>query len=252
MRRVTLFGFVALAVLGLGLGGCAPSPAQQEGLLQVEEHSLAGAPGLDPLNFHPLQGTQEEVLALHADERAAGFPMEVITEGGNPAISSIGEDEGLLAVMVTSMEGQPEQTVTVFRDGATIFETSAGLPSPVLPLQSLWTYDGHWALEILFADETTFAGEVFIDGDLVNEHNGYDEAFGLQLLAGEPFFFYSRGGHVGYSYDGQETDLEYEEIPHYRCCGESPLNPVQAENMVAFFAVRDQAWFYVELGRFGD
>jgi hypothetical protein len=220
--------------------------------LQLEEHPLAGAPELEPVRFQPLEGTQEEVLAVHANDRAAAFSIEVTTEEGNPAISSIGEDRGLSAVMVTSIEGQPEQTVTVFRGGVTIFETSAGLPSPVLPLQSLWTYDGHWALEILFADETTFAGEVFIDGSLVNERDGYDEAFGLQLLAGEPFFFYSRDGHVGYSHDGLETDLEYEEIPHYRCCGESPLNPVQAENMVGFFAVREENWFYVELGRFED
>jgi hypothetical protein len=216
----------------------------------LEEHPLAGVPELEPLTFQPLQGTQEEVLAVHADDRAASFSNEVITVEGNPAISSLGDNGDLLAVLATSPDGGPEQTVRVLRDGMTIFETPAGLPSPVLPLQGLWTFDGQWGLEILFADQSTWAGEIFIDGNLVGGVNGYDEGFGLQLLAGEPFFFYSRDGHVGYSYDGQETDLVYEEIPHYRCCSESPLNPLQAESMVAFFAVREQTWFYVELGRF--
>jgi hypothetical protein len=250
MRRSISFVPVVLAILGVGLGGCAPSSAEHERQLQLEEHPLAGAPELEPLTFRPLQGTQDEVLAAHADERAARISYEVVTVEGSPTLSSLGESRDLVAVLATSAEGRPEQTVTVLRDDVTIFEAPAGMPSPVLPLQGLWTFDGRWALEILFADETTWAGEVFIDGELVNAANGYDEAFGLQLLGGELFYFYRRGGHVGYSYDGNETDLAYDDIPHYRCCGESPLNPLQAEDMVAFFAVHEQTWFYVELGLF--
>jgi hypothetical protein len=120
----------------------------------------------------------------------------------------------------------------------------------VLPLQGLWTYDGHWALEILFADTSTWAGQIYIDGELVNRAKGFDEAFGFQLLGGRPFFFYSREGHMGFSYDNQEVDLRYEEIPHYMCCGESSLNPVHAQNMTAFFARQETTWYYVELGVF--
>ena len=86
----------------------------------------------------------------------------------------------------------------------------------------------------------------------MNALKGYDEAFGFQLLAGKPFYFYLRNGHVGYSYDGKEMELDYDEVPHYRCCGESVLNPVQARNMVAFFAVREKTWFYDELGAFDE
>jgi len=70
------------------------------------------------------------------------------------------------------------------------------------------------------------------------------------LLPGRPFTFSTVTGQLGYAYDGQETLLDYDQIPHYHCCGESSLNPLQAEQMVAFFGVQDGEWFYIELGDF--
>ena len=251
MKCIVHFGFITLALFGLGLSGCAAIPPQPAvPILQLEEHRLAGAPELDPLHFQPIIGTQEEVLAEHASDRAMVFSKAIITAGGEPAISSPGDSGDFLAVLSTSTSAAPVQTVRVLHGGKVIFETDAGLPSPVLPLQALWTYDDHWALEILLSNQSTWAGEIFIDGKSINELKGYDDAFGLQLLAGKPFFFFGRYGHTGYSYDGQETVLTYDEIPHYRCCGESQLNPLQARNMVAFFATREKEWYYVELGDF--
>jgi hypothetical protein len=252
MKQITLSWYIVLVLLGFVLGGCGAFAQKSAGILQLREYQLAGAPELEPFAFKPIELTQEEVLAEHASDRAARVSKEVITRQGNPAISSLGDSSDMAAIVVTASQGQPEQTVRVLRGDKTIYETPAGLPAPVLPLQGLWTYNGHWALEILFADKSTWAGEVIIDGELVNRLKGYDEAFGLQLLARRPFFFFLRNGHVGYSYDGRETMLDYDEVPHYRCCSESVLNPVQAQNMVAFFAVREKTWFYVELGVFGE
>jgi hypothetical protein len=250
MNRISPPGIFMSILVGFALSGCGASSPQSGAPLQLIEHPLAAAPQPDPLEFQPLQGTQEEALAQHAVERAAGYARTVISVGGNPAIASLGDNTDLLAVLATSAQGQPDQTVSILRGNESIFQTSAGLPSPVLPLQGLWTYEGHWALEILLADQSTWSGQIFIDGELVNAVQGYDEAFGFQLLAEKAFFFYRRDGHIGYSFDGQETDLDYQDIPHYRCCGESGLNPVQARNMVAFFADRANSWFYVELGDF--
>ncbi len=246
MKPKTLCIVAVLMLLALALGGCG----QADSTLRLEEHALASAPQPDPLRFQPNDGTQQEILAKHALPRSLTFSAATTTLGGNPAISSLGESGDLTAVLLTSAQGQPSQTVRVMRAGELLLQVDAGMPSPVLPLQGLWAYDGHWALEILLADQSNWMGEVFIDGELVNKQKGYDEAFGFQLLSGKPFFFFHRNGYIGYSYDGQETELTYTDIPHYRCCGESSLNPVQAQSMVAFFAERDQAWFYVELGTF--
>ena len=252
MTRESFSRVGGLVVLSLILGACQTSSLPSPESLELVDHQLVGPPELEPLIFQPLQGSQEEVLADHAKERAMALPNQITTVDGRPTISSLGQRGDLVAELVTASPGPPEQTVRLFRDDEMIFETFAGLPSPVLPLQALWTYDGHWALEILFADESTWAGEIFIDADLLNAAKGYDEGFGFQLLSGKPFFFYVKNDHVGYSFDGQETDLAYDEIPHYRCCSESVLNPIQAQNMVAFFAVQDTTWYYVELGAFAE
>ncbi len=46
--------------------------------------------------------------------------------------------------------------------------------------------------------------------------------------------------------------LGYDEIPHYNCCGESSLNPKIYPNLVAFFGRKGQAWYYTEIGVFGQ
>jgi hypothetical protein len=155
-----------------------------------------------------------------------------------------------VAVLYTSGGKPPQQTIELSKAGRVVFSTPAGLPSPVMPLQGLWTYDDHWALEILLATPDVWAGQVFIDGVLVNQVRKYDEAFGFQMLSGKPFFFFRRAGHVGFSYDNQEADLKYDGIPHYRCCSESVLNPIRSKNMISFFAQDGETWYYVELGIF--
>jgi hypothetical protein len=246
-----LFSLLTITLLlGIMLCGCTAAPAQNA--LQLTETELSAAPSTDMRSFEPSQGTQEDVLAVHADEQAKAIVFEITDMDGNPAMTAKGDDTSLKSVMFTAAGDTPTQTVQVLRGDEVIFETPAGLPSPALPLQALWTYNDHWALEVLFSDATTWAGQVFIDGELVNAQKGYDEAFGLQLLAGKPFFFYMRDGHAGYSYDGKETDLDYSQIPHYNCCSESVTNPEPAENMVSFFALRDGTWYYVELGAFGE
>ena len=250
--RHPLTSLLALGLLAAGLAACSPSSSQLPGGLQLEEHALADAPTPEPFGFQPLQGTQDEILARHADDRAATFPIEVDLIDGNPAIVSLGDSGDLVARLIPSPEDPVRSIAVLYRGEEEIFSADAGLPSPALPLQALWSYDGHWALEVLYADTETWAGHVYIDGELVNALKGYDEAFGFQLLDGKPFYFYVREGSVGISYAGEEADIGYDEVIHYRCCAESTLNPVQAVNMVALFAQRDGTWSYVELGRFGS
>jgi hypothetical protein len=218
--------------------------------LALEEHALRQAPELDPLRFQPLEGIEAEVLARQALERSKVIPITVFMVDDNPAMRAAWHGGELEAVLLTAAGDPPAQSVQVSADGRLVFTAPAGLPSPALPLRGLWTYDGSWALEILLATSDVWIGQIYVDGTLVNEERGYEEAFGFQMISGDPFFFYRRAGQVGLSYDGREADLGYDDIPHYRCCSESVLDPIQAESMVAFFAQRGEAWYYVELGTF--
>lgn len=241
--------FTTSIVLSVFLISCGSSSTHLPGGLALEEHILSQAPSSDPYSFQPVEGTQKEILAKHADERGKVMPIEYTFVDDNPALSEPWGGDELVAVLLTDADSY-EQTIQLIDHDDVIFSTSAGMPSPVMPLQGLWTYGRHWALEILYATPEVWTGQIFIDGDMVNQDKNYEEAFGFQMLSSRPFFFYQHNGQIGISYDGQEADLGYTSIPHYLCCAESVLNPIPAENMVAFFAQRQGKWYYVEIGIF--
>ena len=232
------------------LSACASSANQLPGGLTLEEHELLQPPNTDTFGFQPVESTQAEILSRHAEEHSKINPFDYTLENNNPALQTTWNNGELIAVVVNDVEKPPQQIVRVSHNGENIFTTQAGTPSPIVPLQGLWAYDKHWALEIALSTPDVWAGEIVIDGELVNQQKGYDEAFGFQLLSDKPFFFYERNGQIGFSYDGQEANLPYDNIPHYQCCAESVTNPIAAENMVAFFAQKNETWYYVELGVF--
>jgi len=252
MCHIRIKSTIFLLMIAVIAGSCSTDHNTPSQKLQLQEHQLTRAPEPAPFQFQPIEGTQEQVQADHAVERVEVIYNEIITVDLNPAMQSMGKTSDLLAVLVTEAHDRMKQHVQLKRNEEIIFEAPAGLPSPAMPLQALWTYDDHWALEILYADMETYSGQIYIDGKCINDTMGYEDAFGLQLLAGELFYFYQKDDIFGYSYAGQENDLSYNEISHYYCCGDSMLNPIQAEDMVAFFARKADNWYYVELGAFDN
>lgn len=211
---------------------------------------LKAAPGSGPLTFEPVNCTMDEALAVHAAERSPSTSQEPTTVNGEPALTADLNGQPLVAVFKPGTSQSPEQSIDVQLGGKTILTLDAGLPSPALPLQSLVTYDGHWALEFLYATPDVWAGQIYLDGASLNQANGYDEAFGLQLINGEPFYFFSKGGQIGANYQGETADLGYTAITHYECCSDSVLNPAPAKTLVAFFAQQGGDWYYVQIGSF--
>jgi hypothetical protein len=211
-----------------------------------------------------MQGTQEEILAKHQQERGNSFPDNSFFVNNQPGISVQLGNEKLVALesftdKVTSQGTFQKVSVQVSRDGEIIYSIPAGDGSPINTLRGLWSYSNHWALEIAqvtqkFSSQNEISldsfGQIVQDGELLNERYGYDEAFGFQLMNGKPFYFFKRDGQIGISYDNQEVPLGYAQIPHYQCCSGAGVNPKIAQSMVAFFAQRDGKWYYVEIGVF--
>jgi hypothetical protein len=134
---------------------------------------------------------------------------------------------------------------------------SAGDASPITSIQGLWTFSNHWILEIANVTQEISSqneisldvqGQIIQDGEFLNDRYSYEEVFNFQMMKGKPFYFFKRDGQIGISYDNQEVQLGYTQIPHYQCCSAAELNPKRAQNMVAFFAQRDGKWYYVEIG----
>lgn len=128
----------------------------------------------------------------------------------------------------------------VVKEGETLYE--GRLPdSPVdTPFKNLIAWDGHWAAET--------RGDVILDGQSLTKANGWDEVFHLRLIKGRPFYFYSNGGKVYISYDGQTLPQSYDEVIHYMCCEPAAFNPGSNDSMVWFWARKGSMWHYVEAG----
>lgn len=247
------------------------APRDLPGGLRIEPHRLVAMPEVEPLTFKPVEGTQEEILAVHELTRGhQGLRYvdngSVFIEGqhrmsyglsGTP-FSAIQISHNPTETIATEPWGKRE--VQVLRGDEPIYAIQAGDSSPYNSFQGLWFYDGHWVLEIAHviqrrspdsnAVSSEIKGQLVEDGVLLNDQYDYDEAFGFQLIAERPFYFFKRDGSIGISYAGRETDLGYTGIHHYRCCSGSESNPMQSETMVAFFAQRDAVWYYVEIGAF--
>ncbi len=119
---------------------------------------------------------------------------------------------------------------------------------PELP--RVWIWEDHSFLEI---ERTSYAcrkGDIFIDGQSLSELNGYYDAFGFQVLHGKPFYFYEKDEKIGINYDGQDIPLGYDGVSHNNCCSGFAYNIQAYENMVAFFSMKDDVQYYVEIGVF--
>lgn len=247
------------------LDGCGSKVATPPGLpsgLSVEEYPLKSAPGVEPLTFLPVQGTQEEILAKRQQEREKTFPDNSVVVNRRPGLFiQLGDDKlGTLLSLTkydTGAGAFEHVTVQVSRNGEIIYSIPAGDGSPISSVQGLWAYSNHWILEIAHVTQKISPqneisletiGQIVEDGELLNERHGYDDAFGFQLMNGKPFYFFKRDNRIDISYDDQEVPLGYAQITHYGCCSGAELNPRIAQNMVAFFAQRDGDWYYVEIG----
>lgn len=107
------------------------------------------------------------------------------------------------------------------------------------PIIGLWTYDSHWALEVV--------NTIVIDGISINNSKGYQKSYEFHLLNSKPLFFFEKEGKIGLNYDGSEIDLRGDIVPHYNCCSSSLLNPRQWRDVLIFFMNKDSRWYYLEV-----
>jgi len=231
--------------------------------LTIEEYPLQYAPIADPLSFIPKQGSPDEILAKHQQERDVPSPDNSILYNGQPAFSIQLGDEKIIAFesyesSVTS-QGTPQTvTVQVLKNDMVIYNADAGDVSPISNLRGLWTYSDHWVIEIAYVKLDPASndsplepvGQIIQDGESLNDRYGYEQAFGFQLINDKPFFFFQQNGKTGISYDGEQFLMDFDQIPHYQCCSDAVLNPRTGLNMVSFFAQRQGTWYYVEAGVF--
>lgn len=211
--------------------------------LVIETFELTGKPNPETLEFSSVDGrgfsaADFEISVPFPSNQMEGTPLRLTV--------SINGD-----VIVASEDTQPsdfERSILVTRNNEPVFRTDAGQISPIEPVQGLWTFDGHWVLETnLFLTDKPFNGQVFVDGEPLNQKNGYEESFNFQTLNGRPFYFFRRNGKVDAWFDGKEIPLGFDDISHYLCCGDSGLNPKARQGAVLFFGNNGSKWYFVRI-----
>lgn len=217
-------------------------PTQTVAGLMVVTREVWGAPENEPLRFRTWQGEsftastmgQGDEFTFHWLDTILG--MELNAGNGKYIAQEIYNNDGIGQVLLEL-------------NGKEIYKIDAGHASPISALRGLWAYDNHWVLETnYYTDDMPINGKITQDGVLLNDANGYEEAFNFQTIHGRPFYFFEQDGMIDAWYDGQIISLGYDEIPHYSCCSAAEFNPRMWKNMVAFFGLRGKKWFFVQVG----
>ncbi len=250
--------FIALLLL---LASCSPTPrpAAVPSELSIEEHLLTQAPEAEYGQLYFADGTQEEILSLHAAEREK-LPDSRSTSCtiGNQLGQCLTVGQNALAAWTEYSPILNTGKVIVSENAQWIDFIPVGDMSPIDAIRGIWTYSGHWVLETAYVRnhidgnevDSEPSGQITVDGTLLNKKYGYEEAFGFQTLHGKPFYFFKKSGKINVSYAGVNVATGYDEVHHYGCCSAATLNPDVYQNMVAFFARKGSAWYYIEIGVF--
>lgn len=225
-------------------------PTQMAGPLEIVTYELKELPPEEQFTFTTVQGQSYD--DVKADTQGARFPDRSYFDNGVYCMQN-DLDGAHLVACVTYNPDESQSWVTLSRDGAEIYRIETGPAYPITHLQGLWVYDAHWVLETVRVtthsegnlETADVVGQISVDGVLLNDRPGYSELFGFQTIAGRPFYFYNRDGQIGFSYDGVETALDYDRIPHYGCCSAAILNPQSWNGGVAFLGRRGDTRYYV-------
>lgn len=231
-------------------------PESQEVFLQsdglsIQEVELKAHPDSESRSFVPVTGIASEILAKHQEEREKNVDLI-----GFESHETWLKNKRIVATQIfPTPDAGFARIIVISQDNTEIFRLVIENPVPTYPsLLGLWAYGDEWFIEITQSNKTGeypyAVGDIIRTGQSLNMVYGYDESFGFQLLAGKPFYFYKKDGKFSASYDGQNMVVEYDEVPHYRCCSAGGINPIKSENMVSFFGKKEDKWYYVEIGSF--
>lgn len=228
----------ALARFGYRLQPTDEPPRRRHDLYRGDTLVQANISTVWPIS---VAASGSDFALLIEDER--GRSLLVSRDGAQPWDAA---QHGFIAPVLVgddlvSIEASANRQDWLVRRGRQVVYTVQGKPiSAANPLKGLWSWNGHWVLEV--------DGQVIIDGKSLNEELGYEEIFAWQLLAGQPFYFFRKGGRIGVSYAGQTLAPRYDDVIHDKCCEPAAFNVAGNGTMVWGYALRNGIWNYIEMG----
>lgn len=105
---------------------------------------------------------------------------------------------------------------------------------------SFFTHDNHWVLE-------HYPNKIVIDGQTLNESKKYTDILNYRYLNEKLFYIFRDSSDKFKVFYGDSIyPVEYERIMNNGCCSAATYNPTNSDNMVSFFAVKNNVWYHVK------
>jgi hypothetical protein len=131
--------------------------------------------------------------------------------------------------------------------GTEIFVEDCGQVMPFSNLITAWAYEEHWIIQTVCHKKF----DIFWDGKSLNAEKGYQSSFAFQILGQHPFYLFTRNDQVWLSYHAEEVLLGYDEVKLTYCCM-SYRPPQHYENLITFYATKNNQLYYVVIGLFDE
>ena len=111
-----------------------------------------------------------------------------------------------------------------------------GLQKPLYPNEVAYANNPGSEIGVVAGSQPLEAGKLAAD------------MFGLQSIAGQPFYFYNSGDLVHLNYAGHDLAYTYDQVVHNNTAGNAIFNPGGTGQVSWFYGLRDGLWYYVEVG----
>lgn len=108
------------------------------------------------------------------------------------------------------------------------------------PYVNLTVIDTNWVLE--------YQNKVIINGIDIGKDNGYTNVFHYCIINNKPLYFYENNEEVYLSFNNKTINNKYDKVIHYNCCESSIFNAENNNQMIWFYALKNNKWYYVEAG----
>lgn len=251
--------FLALINTTLFLSPPNKAKAKKDKLL-IEEYKVFPKDKIHDLDcFEPEDCLSKDILKKRAKWRNKKMEVE---------LSPLGDDSKKIMIksyLPKSTErsliykGYQEEEIffEVYQESKLVYKFNSSY-SPISIIQNFYVYDGHWILEYVRPKIKTQKmigcyGNVVIDGVNLNKKLKSKEVFHYVFIKDQPFYFYiDRANKTRISYAGKTLPQRYDEVVHHGCCSISFFNPTLYHNMVTFYGLKNNFWYYVEAGIYSE
>jgi hypothetical protein len=127
----------------------------------------------------------------------------------------------------------------ILLNGEKIYDFTSRAPVPIDHIHGFFAWQNNWILE--------HYKTILFNGVNINETYDYDASFFVSVVGDELFYFAQKNGRIYLVQNHQLTDNYYDEVIVYQCCDYSRYNPRFWNNLLRFYANKNEKVYFVNV-----